>query len=141
MRFTIKARLAVAFAAVLLLSAISAYLGISSLGSVNSQVKAIVDGPAARSIMTLEMGAILSMAARTEKNLILEDDEQGKKAYVERLGKERKKFQETFERRRKLAKGDDAKKLDDLYSVYLEYNNSQDEVVRLALLGSKYTFQ
>ena len=81
------------------------------------------------------------MAARTEKNLILEDDEQGKKAYVERLGKERKKFQETFERRRKLAKGDDAKKLDDLYSVYLEYNNSQDEVVRLALLGSKYTFQ
>ena len=136
MRFTIKARLAAAFAAILILSAVSAYLGVSSLGSVNDEVKAIVNGPATRTVMTLHMANVLSMAARTEKNLILESDEQAMKGYVERLKGERKKFQELFEHRRQVATEEGKKALDTLHAVYEEYNKSQDETVQLALLNS-----
>ncbi len=93
MRFTIKARLAAAFGAILLLSATSAYLGISSLGSVNQQVDAIVSGPAARTAMTLRMETMLASLARNEKNLILEKDDQAMKGYVENIKNGRKKFQ------------------------------------------------
>ena len=136
MRFTIKARLATAFAAILILSAISAWLGISSLGSVNEQVKAVVDGPATRSALTLKMAGALSMMARTEKNLILENDEQAMKGYVERLKGERAKFQDLFDRRRQIADEEGRKKLDALRAIYDEYAKSQDGLIQLALLNS-----
>ena len=103
MHLTIKARLAAAFAAILLLSALSAYLGITSLGSVNDEVRAVVDGPAARSKLTLQMAGELSKMARTEKNLILENNEQAMKGYVETLKTEREKFKEIFDHRHQIA--------------------------------------
>jgi methyl-accepting chemotaxis protein len=136
MRFTIKARLAVAFAAIIGLSALSADLGIGSLGLVNDQVKAVVEGPAARSTLTLEMARALSMMARTEKNLILETDDQARRAYVERLKAERAGFGGLFDRRRELASEDGKKKLDSLRDTYQEYSKSQDDVVELALRSS-----
>jgi methyl-accepting chemotaxis protein len=136
MRFTIKARLAAAFAAILILSAVSAWLGISSLSSVNEQVKAVVNGPAARSVMTLEMGSKLSLMARTEKNLILENSEPAMKAYVDRLKGERAAFLALFDRRRQVATVEGGKKLDAMRAVYEEYVKSQDELVQLALANS-----
>jgi methyl-accepting chemotaxis protein len=136
MRFTIKARLAAAFAAVLILTAISAWLGISSLGSVNDQVRAVVDGPAARTKLTLQMTNVLSVMARTEKSLILETDDQSKKAEIERLKAERATFKEIFDHRRQLATEDGRKKLDALHDVYEDYVNSQDGVIQLALVNS-----
>ncbi len=133
MRFTIKARLAFGFAAILGLSAVSAYLGVTNLGLVNDQVRAVVDGPAARQVLTLDMVNALSMMARTEKNLILEADEQGKMAYVERLRSERAAYGKLFDRRREMAADEGKKKLDALRDIYNEYSKSQDEVVDLAL--------
>ena len=136
MHLTIKARLAAAFAAILLLSALSAYLGITSLGSVNDEVRAVVDGPAARSKLTLQMAGELSKMARTEKNLILENNEQAMKGYVESLKTEREKFKEFFDHRRQIATEDGRKKLDALHDIYVEYANSQDELVQLSLLNT-----
>ncbi len=136
MRFTIKARLAAAFGAILILSAVSAYLGVGSLGSVNDEVRAIVNGPATRTTTTLKMANTLSLIARTEKNLILENDETAQKGYVERLKGERKNFQELFEQRRQAANEEGKKQLDGLHAVYSEYVKSQDELVQLALLNS-----
>ena len=96
MRFTIKARLAVAFAVILILSAASAYMGISSLGTVDEQLTAVVEGPAARSTMTLDMMNLLSVMARAEKNIILEKDEQKKGGYVSSIKEARGKFGESL---------------------------------------------
>jgi methyl-accepting chemotaxis protein len=136
MHLTIKARLAAAFAAILLLSALSAYLGITSLGSVNDEVRAVVDGPAARSKLTLQMAGELSKMARTEKNLILENNEQAMKGYVETLKTEREKFKEIFDHRHQIATEEGQKKLNALHDVYTEYTNSQDELIQLALLNT-----
>ncbi|MEI8396477.1 MAG: methyl-accepting chemotaxis protein, partial [Rhodospirillaceae bacterium] len=125
-----------AFAVILLLSAVSAYLGISNLGSVNEQVRAVVDGPATRTKLTLQMTNALSMAARTEKNLILESDDQAMKGYVERLHKERAKFKDLYDARYQIAAAEARKKLDALHAVYEDYNKSQDELVALALMNS-----
>ncbi len=136
MRFTIKARLAAAFGAILLLSATSAYLGISSLGSVNQQVDAIVSGPAARTAMTLRMETMLASLARNEKNLILEKDDQAMKGYVENIKNGRKKFQDLFDQRRAVALEAGKKILDALHGVYAEYIKSQDELIQFVLLNS-----
>ena len=136
MRFTIKARLAAAFGAILLLSAISAYMGVSSLSSVNQQVDAIVSGPAARTAMTLKMANTLSMIARSEKNLILENDDQAMKGYVDRIKNERKKFDDQYNARYQAATEAGKKALDALHSVYAEYVKSQDELIQFALLNS-----
>ncbi len=136
MRFTIKLRLVMAFVAILGLATVSAFQGISSLGLVNNEVRAIVDGPATRRALTLEMSNALSMMARTEKNLILETDEPSKKAYVDRLISERAKYNNLFDRRRELADEEGRKKLDALRDLYNDYSKSQDSVVELALKNS-----
>ena len=136
MRFTIKARLALAFGAILILSAVSAYLGVYSLSSVNEQVRAVVDGPATRSALTLKLANTLSMMARTEKNMILENEEQAMRGYIEHLKGERAKFSELFTQRRAMAAGDDKKKLDALHEFYQDYSQSQDEIASLVLLNS-----
>ena len=71
MRFTIKARLATAFAAILLLSAVSAYIAISGLGAVNHSFESTIDGPVKRSELALQLRYDMSLMARAEKHIIL----------------------------------------------------------------------
>ncbi|MEI8393936.1 MAG: hypothetical protein WCF85_04315 [Rhodospirillaceae bacterium] len=74
MRFTIKARLATAFAVVLILGAASAYLGIHNLHELNIIQDGVIDGPVTRSKLVLELDNELGNLAVMEKNALLETD-------------------------------------------------------------------
>ena len=131
MRFTIKARLAVAFAAILLLAAISAYLGISSLAVTNERLDATVQGPVERTKLALELQLNLLDLTRNEKNLLLAQDDGHIKTFSDRIKSIRGKIFENLEHYSSLATDAGRKKLDAFKSTFDEFTKSQDEVFRL----------
>ncbi|MDC7982324.1 methyl-accepting chemotaxis protein, partial [Rhodoplanes sp. TEM] len=70
MRLTIKLKLALAFATIIVLSGITAWLGISNLASLDQTLQRLVDGPMQRMQFSLELNSELLTLVRAEKNLI-----------------------------------------------------------------------
>ncbi|NVO12450.1 MAG: MCP four helix bundle domain-containing protein [Rhodoplanes sp.] len=70
MRVTIKLKLALAFATIIVLSAVTAWLGISNLASLDTTLRRLVDGPVQRLQLSLELNNSLLTVVRAEKNLI-----------------------------------------------------------------------
>jgi methyl-accepting chemotaxis protein len=71
MRLTVRAKLALAFSFVIVLSAMTAWLGISNLASLNATLDRVVQGPVQRVILSQEMSEQLLAIVRAEKNLNL----------------------------------------------------------------------
>ncbi|MBI1209203.1 MAG: HAMP domain-containing protein, partial [Azospirillum sp.] len=135
MRFTIKARLAAAFATILLLTGIIAYIGITNLAAENSRFNGVLTGPTERQRLALELSNEIAMLARLEKNAILETDAQRIQVYVDNLKKVRSTIQEHTANYRQLSVAG-RKLIDDTASNLDELFKSQDEVMRLAALKS-----
>jgi len=136
MRFTIKARLAVAFAIILILISTCAWLGISGLGQVNDRAEATVKGPATRAIVTLDIESDISSLARFEKNAILSDTDADIKRYADKIKEFRGTLQAKVSRYYEMATAVGRKKIDGFRAIYDEYVKSQDETLRLAALNS-----
>ena len=71
MRITIKLKLALAFATIIILSTLTATLGISSLGTLNGSFQTMVQGPVQRLQIAEELYADLLLVVRAEKNMVL----------------------------------------------------------------------
>ncbi len=136
MRLTIKARLAAAFAAILFLSAVSAGLGIANMGTINDRLNTIISGPVEQTKLTLEMQRDLGMAARLEKNIILEPDDAKRKTLYDQLKAVRAELEALFRQYRDIATTDGRKTLDVILAVYGDFVKTQDEIVRLTFLNS-----
>ena len=93
MRFPIKARLASAFIAVLILTGTCAWLGISSLGAVEQRFQDTVTGPVPRIEAIGSVRYYMAQLSRIEKNIIIENDDKKKQAFVARIMTLRDGFQ------------------------------------------------
>jgi methyl-accepting chemotaxis protein len=71
MRITIKLKLGIAFAAVIALSALTAGLGIASLGTLDTTMRAMVAGPATQLQTAQDMFIELLQMIRWEKNILM----------------------------------------------------------------------
>jgi methyl-accepting chemotaxis protein len=71
MRITIKLKLALVFATIILLSAATAWFGINGMGTINEQVHNLVEGPAARLERAQNVSIDLMTMIRNEKNITL----------------------------------------------------------------------
>ena len=71
MRATIKLKLAATFVVVILLSAISAAVAISGLGTLRNSIEALVDGAGQEIILAEELAVNVLLIVRAEKNMIL----------------------------------------------------------------------
>jgi methyl-accepting chemotaxis protein len=83
MRFTIKQKLATTFGAIIVLSGVAAYVGSTSLSTLNESMRDTLAGPVTR---LQKIGAIENTFAnivRTDKNVILATDNAAAKKYVE----------------------------------------------------------
>jgi methyl-accepting chemotaxis protein len=136
MNLTIKARLAGAFAVLLVLTALCAILGIVNLSSLDDRLNGTVNGPVQRQRLTLELSNALSLLARLEKDLILEDDHQKLAKINEELKKERSDFVSDLAHLREIATGDARKKVESIAQLYEELSKSQDETIRFANMNS-----
>jgi methyl-accepting chemotaxis protein len=73
MRLTIRVKLILAFATVIILSGVTAWLGVGGLSSLNATLDSVLAGPVERIKMAQSLSLDLLMAVRAEKNLILEE--------------------------------------------------------------------
>ncbi|KKB77787.1 chemotaxis protein [Devosia soli] len=83
MRFTIKLKLGLAFAAVILISGLMTAFSISNLGSLNDAITRLVDGPAANIKDSNDLANAVLLAIRAEKNVILNTDASEIQNYIE----------------------------------------------------------
>ena len=136
MRFTIKARLVVSFAVILILTAASAYLGVNNLGILNDRLDSTITGPVERTKLVLELRNDLGMLLRLERNIILETEDENIKAYAARFQQVQADIQTRLVRYRELATEEGIQKLAVFLPIYEELQKSQAEVVRLGMLNS-----
>jgi methyl-accepting chemotaxis protein len=71
MRISVKLKLGLTFGTVIVLSAITAWLGISNLASLDATMESLLSGPVRRIDIARDLNGILLSAIRAEKNLIL----------------------------------------------------------------------
>ncbi|HEX3992258.1 MAG TPA: methyl-accepting chemotaxis protein, partial [Acetobacteraceae bacterium] len=71
MRFTVKMKLGLTFGTVIVLSAITAWLGIANLGSLDATMESVLGGPVERIQLAQDLNNVLLSAIRAEKSLIL----------------------------------------------------------------------
>jgi methyl-accepting chemotaxis protein len=71
MRLTVKLKLAMAFATVIILSAMTAWLGISNLAALNARLDTVLQGPAQRMAESLRLSAELVEIVRAERDVLL----------------------------------------------------------------------
>ena len=92
MRVTIKTKLGLTFGLVILLASVMAWLGISSLGSLNTALDNLVQGPVERQRIALETNSSLLAMVRAEKNMALAES----KEEIERSDAEIAGLRQTF---------------------------------------------
>jgi len=85
MRFTIKLKLGLAFAAVILISGLMTAFSISNLGSLNTAITELVDGPAANLKASNDLANAVLIAIRAEKNVIMNNNASEIQGYVDAL--------------------------------------------------------
>ena len=136
MRFTIRARLAASFAALLILAAVSAYLAVDNLGVVNQRFDVAVSGPVLSQRLILRLENDFSLLARSEKNLVNETDDQKIAHFANDLKKKRADIQDEMTRLLGISLGDIRKKLEEIAQFHDDLIKSEDEVVQLATLNS-----
>jgi methyl-accepting chemotaxis protein len=71
MRITVKLKLGLAFATIIVLSSVTAWLGISSLGAMDDTFDATISGPVMRLQTAQELRSDILLVVRAEKNLIM----------------------------------------------------------------------
>jgi methyl-accepting chemotaxis protein len=97
MRITVKLKLALAFSAVIILSMITAWLGISNLASLNATLDNVVQGPEQRVALSLELSDQLLSVVRAEKNLNLSETKERTEIFLTELGSRRIEYSARLE--------------------------------------------
>lgn len=92
MRVTVRAKLALAFSFVIMLSALAAWLGVSNLATLNATLHRVVQGPAQRVILSQEMSEQLLAIVRAEKNLNLSESKEDVTGFTTELATLRPAF-------------------------------------------------
>ncbi|CAK0753920.1 methyl-accepting chemotaxis protein [Gammaproteobacteria bacterium] len=139
MRFTIKARLVTAFTIILILSSISAYLGISNLRFLNDTQDGVVGGPVAKTRQVLILDNELANLDGLEKDAIIETDPGKLKQIVVHIKNQQNHVKAAVEEWRALASAEEKKKIESFILTLDELSKSQDETLRLAMLSSTAT--
>jgi methyl-accepting chemotaxis protein len=85
MRVTVKLKLAATFGVIVLLSLVTAVIGVSQLQRIDAALNGTLDGPVQRSLVARELGMDVLEIARGEKNLILSDTKEEQAKYDGRI--------------------------------------------------------
>ena len=131
MRFTIKLKLALAFAMTLLLSAATGIISINDLSSMNTSFSELVNGSAQRVKLSQEAKAGVLGLITQEKNMILADTDQEMDKYQQAIAAQREKISSITADLEPLVEGDAKKDLSDVESSVNDYNANLDKVIAL----------
>jgi methyl-accepting chemotaxis protein len=136
MKLTIKTKLAVGFATVVVLAGIASVLGIRSLASINDALNAIVERTA---VKIQAAGTIRASAVKNVVNIreiLLNDDEKEMQRYREQMTQLQDQANQAMAKLRKLASGDEGQLLDKLEASLGQYRAAQAKALTFAMLNS-----
>jgi methyl-accepting chemotaxis protein len=128
MRATIKMKLAITFAAITVLAAAMAWLGINSLGSLNAAMEDVIHGPVERQRMAEELYLDLMQILRAEKNMILADNDDMSARYDAELLRQRAEFLSRRDKLETIATPEDKEKLAALSSPWQQWVGVEDKI-------------
>jgi methyl-accepting chemotaxis protein len=98
MRITVKLKLGLAFAGVIVLSGITAWLGVSNLSSLNARLDSVLQGPVQRLSLSQDLSEELLTIVRAEKNLNLSDTKEEADSFEAEIRKLRQDFAARLEK-------------------------------------------
>jgi len=137
MRFTIKLKLALAFAAVIVLLVVATAMGISSLGSSNREGDAVVAGPVTRLRAAQQLQIHMLDVVRAEKNTLLADQPSQQKDFEAMVDKDQAAFESLLEKTMPLADPDDRPKWAALDKTWGRFMEVHGRVYELATSGRR----
>jgi methyl-accepting chemotaxis protein len=135
MRLTIKLKLGLAFAAVILLTASMAAFGINSLTSLNTTMQDVLQGPVQRLEWEEQLHRVLLAIVRAEKNLMLADTPQQADGYSRDMQQQRDAFNTLADKLGAIASVEGRKRLDVLRAGFQRYAGVQDRMSELVRQG------
>ncbi len=137
MRLTIKLKLAAAFTAIIILSSITAWLGISNLKSMDDLVDSLLSGPVARMEMTLDLEGDVQSLERTEKNLILSTTKDEAERYAAEMAKQRQDILTRIEKAGSTASSEAKPKWAAAQTALVQYIGVQDRIREAVRTGAE----
>jgi methyl-accepting chemotaxis protein len=132
MRFTIKAKLAIAFSLVILLTGVMAAMAITNLSSLNTAITDIIQGPAANLRNSSDLSDAVLYSIRAEKNAILNTDPSKIQGYVTEVKDRREAIDRLLKNLDKEQNPNIRAKISEFRSLLAEWYPLQDRVIALA---------
>jgi methyl-accepting chemotaxis protein len=133
MRATIKLKLAVTFTAIIALAGTMAWLGISGLGTLNTSLRDLVQGPMQRIQIEDQLQIDMLQILRAEKNMLLADTQEQMKRYDADIDQIRTQFAARLEKLTNIASTEGRLKLAPLNGLWQKLVAVQDRIHELAL--------
>ena len=132
MRITVKTKLVLAFSIVIVLSGITAWLGVSNLSSLNETMQGVLGGPVERIELAQALEIDLLLTIRAEKNVLLAGTNLEQRARFDaELVKQRQTFTEHFDRLEAMATAEGKRRLQLLRVTHQQWSDSNDKTARL----------
>ena len=136
MRFSIRAKLGLAFGIVIILSAVSAMIGINSLADIESSISQLVDISAKRESISQRLQKTIYFIQKEEKNFLLAESAPEGEPFVKSLLGAREEFRSNIEQLRNILDEAGRKQLATLESLFNQFVASQDKVLELGQVHS-----
>ena len=128
MRFTIRLKLAAAFGAVILLSGITAWFGISSLMTINDGMKSLLSGPVERESRAKALLHAYHNSVRHEKNLVMAQDPEQIRITLDEIQTDHKALPQRLDEFANVATGEMQDKLKEIRDSVAKHIASQVKV-------------
>ncbi|SMF75330.1 methyl-accepting chemotaxis protein, partial [Tistlia consotensis USBA 355] len=135
MRITVKLKLAMAFGVIILLSAVTAVIAIRGLGTLNSSLDDVVQGPAQRVELSLELSNNLLGLVRVEKELVTASSQSDIERFSREVAESRRQLLAKIEAGLADAGADDRAKWTAVRDSVQEYVADQDKILDLVHQG------
>jgi len=128
MRATIKLKLALTFTLIILLCATMAWLGISSLATLNASMDDLVQGPVQRVEVAGELSRDLLLIVRAEKNMVMADTPEQTGRFDAEIAQLRTQFLARLEKLQSIASPEGKKKLAAMGGTLQQWLGVQDQM-------------
>jgi methyl-accepting chemotaxis protein len=128
MRATIKLKLAITFTVIIALVGAMAWLGINSLGSLNTSMDDMIKGPVQRVQKAGELETDLLTIVRAEKNMIMADTPEAIGRYDAEITKERTQFLAHLDKLQAIASAEGKQKLATMNAPWQQWVVVQDKM-------------
>jgi methyl-accepting chemotaxis protein len=136
MRFTLKAKLGVTFATIVVLSGVSMFVAIQNLNSLDNELNKIVEGNVQRIEVANEISGAAYRVARDEKNHILATDDARMKKLAESMKADDVSVRQNIQKIRALSSDEGKRKVDAVTAAWDVFWSRHQEIEKFSEMNS-----